>query len=50
MERVLVLLLVLEPVTAMVRQMTIAAIFDQESDTKYHLAFAHAVESINRNR
>ena len=35
---------------AMVRQMTIAAIFDQGGDRKHELAFSHAVHSINRNR
>ena len=35
---------------AMVRKMTIAAIFDEGGDRKHELAFRHAVQSINRNR
>ena len=49
--RILLLLLwMMGPARALVRQMTIAAIFDQGSDRKYELAFTDAVQSINRNR
>ena len=46
----IVVLASLVPARAMVRQMTIAAIFDQGGDRKHELAFMHAVQSINRNR
>ena len=45
-----VVLTMMVPVRAMVRQMTIAAIFDQGGDRKHDLAFTHAVQSINMNR
>ena len=45
-----VVLTMMVPARAMVRQMTIAAIFDQGGDRKHELAFTHAVQSINMNR
>ena len=44
------LLIMMRLARVMVKQMTVAAIFDQGSDRKYELAFLDAVESINRNR
>ena len=33
-----------------VRQMSIAAVFDEGGDSKYEMAFRHAVRGVNRNR
>jgi len=45
-----VVILSVVTVQAKVREMTIAAVFDEGGDRKHELAFRHAVQSINRNR